>query len=185
VGQSQSKTGFGIRAGANVSTLSNADLDFKSSVYIGAFMEFKFSKLYSLQLELGYSNQGGLAKNSINSDVKIHYISISAINKIFFQNSGLHFMFGPGLDFDIDDTLIGIANRNGDEGNDITFIDITISLGLGYEFKNGITLEVRYKQGIVDVFSGSFHNFPSQSRYETENQFNNVFQLGLAYKFNF
>ncbi|MBQ0740089.1 PorT family protein, partial [Aquimarina celericrescens] len=60
------------------------------------------------------------------------------------------------------------------------------AVGLGYEFKNGLTIEARYKQGTLDVFSGDFHDFSKeQLLYEEKNQFNEVFQLGLSYRFNF
>ncbi|OEK09631.1 hypothetical protein A8C32_13090 [Flavivirga aquatica] len=180
---SQTKKSFGIRGGINLSNLSNADLDQKTSGYFSVFGHFKFSDLYALQPEIGYSNQGGSVKNtSAIDDIEIYYISFSAINKFFVKDSGFHFLIGPGLDFDVDDTIIGLSNNN--EGNDITFIDVTFNVGIGIEFKNGLGIEARYKQGLVDVFSGSWHNFDSEL-YENEIQHNTVFQLGLFYKFNF
>lgn len=179
---SQTKKSFGLRGGVNMSSLSNANLDDKTNGYLSAFAHIKFSNLYTLQPEIGYSNQGGRARNSINNDVNIDYITLSVVNKFFIKDSGFHFLIGPGVDFDFDDTLVGLSNR--DEGNDVTFADITISLGFGYEFKNGLGFEARYKQGFVDVFSGNWHDFESHL-YEDEVQFNEVFQLGLFYKFNF
>jgi len=179
---SQSEKSFGFRGGVNMSNLTNANLDTKTSGYFGFFAHFKFSELYALQPEIGYSNQGGRTRNSIDDDIVIHYISLSATNKFFVKDSGFHFLIAPGIDFDVDDTLIGLSNR--DEGNDITFIDFTFGVGLGYEFKNGLGFEARYKQGLVDVFSGNWHDFELQ-QYEDEIQFNSVFQFGLIYKFNF
>lgn len=180
---SQTKKSFGIRGGINMSQLTNADLDNKTSGYFSLFGNFRFSDLYALQPEIGYSNQGGNSKNISNVDnIEIHYISISAINKFNIKESGFHVLIGPGLDFDADDTLIGLSNR--DEGNDITFIDINFQVGIGFELKNGLGFEARYKRGLVDVFSGGWHSFESEL-YENENQFNSVFQFGLFYKFNF
>lgn len=179
----QKKTSFGLRGGANISNLSNSDLETKTGGYLGAFLNIRFSELYALQPEVGYSNQGGDTKFSEGSDVDIHYISITAANKFFVKNTGLHFIIAPSIDFDVDDTPVGIVNR--EEGNDITFVDISIAVGLGYEFKNGLAIEARYKQGTLDVFSGDFHDFEVQPIYEEKNQFNEVFQLGLAYRFNF
>jgi hypothetical protein len=180
---SQSKSALGLRAGVNISNLTNANLETKSDVYLGVYGQFKFSEFYALQPEINYSNQGGKAKNVGDKDVDIHYISISVTNKLFVQNSGFHFIIAPSFDFDADDTLIGIANRN--EGNDITFLDMAIGLGFGFEFKNGIGIEARYKRGFIDVFSGSWHDFESNSLYYEENQFNNLYQVGLTYKFDF
>jgi len=180
---SQTQKSLGLRAGGNISKLTNANLDTKSGVYLGVFGHFKFSDMYVLQPEINYSNQGGKAINSEDKDVDIHYISITVTNKLFVQNSGFHFILAPSFDFDTDDTLIGITNRN--EGNDITFLDMAIGLGFGYEFKNGIGIEARYKRGFIDVFSGSWHDFESEPLYNEENQFNNLYQVGLTYKFDF
>ena len=181
-GFSQSKTSFGFRGSVNLAQLSNSDLDSKTGLYFGLFVHIKISDLYVLQPELGYSNQGGDAKNALVENADIHYISIAATNKFFVKDSGFHFIIAPGIDLDTDDTFIGLSNRS--EGNDITFIDFTVGLGIGIEFKNGLGIEGRYKRGLIDVFSGNFHNFNSDL-YEYEKQFNSVFQLGLTYKLKF
>ena len=177
---SQSRTSFGLRSGINVSKLSNTDLESKTDFYLGAFVHIKISEKYVLQPELGYSKQGGQAKFATENDIDIHYITISIANKFFVKDSGFHFIIAPGFDFDTDDTLFNIVNRS--EGNDVTFMDVNIGLGMGMEFKNGLGIEARYKQGLLDVFSGNWHRFESQ-QYEDENQFNTVFQIGILYKF--
>lgn len=177
---SQSRTSFGLRSGVNVAKLSNADLESKTSFYLGAFAHIKISEIYVLQPELGYSGQGGQTKFTSEKDVDIHYLSISVANKFFVKNSGFHFIIAPGFDFDMDDSLVNLVNES--EGNDVTFIDINMGIGVGTEFKNGLGIEARYKQGLIDVFSGNWHSFDSE-QYEDENQFNNIFQLGIFYKF--
>lgn len=181
-GFSQSKASFGFRGGANIANLSNSNLDNKTGFYFAAILPIKISSLYTLQPELGYSNQGGISKTTTDQNVDIHYISLTAANKFFVQNSGFHFIIAPGFDFDTDDTFIGLSNRS--EGNNITFIDVTIGLGIGYDFNNGLGIEARYKRGVVDVFSDFFNSLDSE-QYEKENQFNTVFQLGIFYKFKF
>lgn len=177
---SQSKTSFGLRSGINVSKLSHTNLESKTNFYLGALVHIKLSETYVLQPELGYSKQGGQTKFSDEKDVDIHYISLAFANKFFVKNSGLHFIIAPGLDFDADDSLVSLVNRS--EGNDVTFIDLTMGIGMGAEFKNGLGIEARYKQGLVDVFSGNWHRFESQ-QYEDETQLNGVFQIGILYKF--
>ena len=179
---SQSRTSFGLRSGVNIAKLSNTNLESKTGLYLGAVLPIKISDLYTLQPELGYSNQGAKANNAMNESVDIHYISVSVANKFFVEDSGFHFIIAPGFDLDSDDSVIGLANRT--EGNDVTFIDLNIGLGIGVEFKNGLGIEARYKRGLVDVFSGDWHSFDSEL-YENENQFNTVFQLGIYYKFKF
>lgn len=177
---SQSKTSFGLRSGINVSKLSNTNLESKTSFYIGALVHIKLSEVYVLQPELGYSGQGGQTRFANEKDVDIHYISLAFANKFFVKNSGFHFIIAPGLDFDADDSLINLVNRS--EGNDVTFIDFNMGIGMGAEFKNGLGIEARYKQGLIDVFSGNWHRFESQ-QYQDETQLNGVFQIGILYKF--
>lgn len=177
---SQSRTSFGLRSGLNVSKLSNTNLESKTSFYLGALVHIKLSEIYVLQPELGYSEQGGQTRFANEEDVDIHYISVSFANKFFVKNSGFHFIIVPGLDFDADDSLVNLVNRS--KGNDVTFIDFTMGIGIGAEFKNGLGIEARYKQGLVDVFSGTWHRFESQ-QYEDETQLNGVFQVGILYKF--
>jgi hypothetical protein len=179
---SQNEKGIGFRGGANISKLTNANLDSKVNAFFGMFYQVKVSDFYALQPEIGYSNQGGKTKNSDN--VYVEYLTLGFTNKLFLSpNMGFYMLVAPGFDLDIDDTPFGLINRNNDEGNDATFIDFSLSFGLGIEFKNGLAIEARYKQGLIDVYSGSFHNFDSEL-YENKNQFNSVFQIGLAYTFS-
>ncbi|MBC3757209.1 PorT family protein [Hyunsoonleella sp. SJ7] len=178
----QSKVSFGFRGAVNLATLSNSDLDTKTGLYLGAILPIRISDIYTLQPEVGYSNQGGDAGISSGGDVDIHYISITITNKFFVKDSGFNFIIAPSFDFDTDDTFIGLANRV--EGNDITFVDMSIGLGVGYLFSNGIGIDFRYKRGLIDVFSDTFHSFNSE-QYELENQFNTLFQLGITYQFSF
>lgn len=179
---SQSEKGLGFRGGANISTLTNANLDAKGNAYIGMFYQTRISDFYAIQPELGYSNQGGKMKDGQN--IYVEYITISVTNKFFLvPDSGFYVLASPGLDFDIDDALIGFTNRTVNSGNGATFIDVNVSFGLGIEFRNGLAIEARYKHGFVDVYSGAFHSFDSEL-YQDKNQLNSVFQIGLAYKFN-
>ncbi|HUH47334.1 MAG TPA: hypothetical protein VLZ54_09290, partial [Arenibacter sp.] len=62
----------------------------------------------------------------------------------------------------------------------ITPIDAVVFVGAGYEFDFGLTVELRYKQGLIDL------DFKDKGEYGSdteENQLNNVVQIGLAYKF--
>ncbi|GGG35530.1 outer membrane beta-barrel protein [Bizionia arctica] len=179
---SQNEKGIGFRGGVNISKLSTADLEVKTNAYFGMFYQVRLSELYALQPEIGYSNQGGKTKDGDN--IYVEYLTFGFTNKLFLApDVGFYMLVTPGFDLDIDDTPFGFMNRNNDEGNDATFIDFSMSFGLGIQFKNGLAIEARYKQGLIDVYSGTFHNFDSEL-YENRSQFNSVFQIGLAYTFN-
>ena len=177
----QNKTSLGLRSGVNFSKITHANLETKTSFYAAAILSIKMSELYTLQPELGYSALGASSKNTNMKDININYITLTVASKFFVKNTGLHFIAAPSLNFDFDDTLIGLMNR--DEGNDVTFIDISLIGGIGYDFKNGLGIEARYSQGLIDVYSGGFHDFLS-NQLEDEIQYNSVFQIGLTYKFD-
>src|SRR5690606_23669931 len=101
---SQSEKGLGFRGGANISKLTNANLDYKTNAYFGVFYQTRISDFYALQQELGYSNQGGETKD--DSYIYVEYITLGVTNKFFFNlDYGFHILVSPGLDLDIDDTL--------------------------------------------------------------------------------
>jgi hypothetical protein len=178
---SQNEKGIGFRGGANFSKFTDANLDYKTNAYFGMFYQVRLSEIYALQPEIGYSNQGGKTKN--DGDIYVEYLTLGFTNKLYLApNAGFYMLVTPGFDFDIDDTLVGLINNNG-EGNDATFLDFSISFGLGVQFKNGLAIEARYKQGLIDVYSGAFHDFDSEL-YENNTQLNSVFQIGLAYTFS-
>ncbi|MBU2951271.1 PorT family protein [Tamlana agarivorans] len=178
----QRKSTFGLRTGVNLSEVSKADLETKTGFYFSLMGHFKFTQFYALQPEIGYSLQGGQSESNSEANLDIHYITLSLANKFFIKGSGFHLVVAPGFDFDADDTLIGLYNDV--EGNNVSFIDLNIALGIGYEFKNGLGVEARYKQGAIDVFSGTFNSFESEKLSE-ETQLNSTIQLGVFYKFNY
>lgn len=176
----QVKANLGIRAGINNARIDNAPFDHKTALYGGLFLALRLSDHYTLQPELIYSDQGGKARLGSTENIDINYISISLANKFFVgKNQGFHFILGPGLDFNFDDNLFDLINGKG-ENLKITPVDLTISGGVGYEFDFGLALELRYKQGLIDL------DFKDKGEYGSDiekNQLNSVVQIGLAYKF--
>ncbi|MFK5878053.1 MAG: porin family protein [Flavobacteriaceae bacterium] len=173
---SQKKLHLGVKAGVNYSSLSNTSFDYKPGLYVGLFLQVQVSDFYALQPELYYSNQGAKTNFLGAEDVNIHYVSIAFANKFFIMNDQrFHLLAGIGLDLDWDDNLINLAN-SGFETNNIFAVDMTVFGGLGYQFDMGLTIEARYKRGLIGVFTDEL--------FEENNHFNSVFQFGLAYKFD-
>lgn len=174
----QSKVSPGIRLGINSSNISNTNLEDKIGLNGAVFADIRFTDFYALQPEIAFSNQGG--KSSFNGeDLNVNYISIAAVSKFFvIPKRGLHFIAGPSVDIDFDNNFINIVNETND--SDVTPIDLSLFFGIGYEFPFGLIVEARYKQGLIniDLFDDFFVD------YEEENpSLNNVFQVGIAYKF--
>jgi len=174
---SQKKASFGIKVGANYSTISNMNLDPQWGLLIGAFVNIQHSSFYAMQPELMYSRQGGRSRFEDQESIEIDYVSLGLTNKFFvMKDERLHFLVGVNLDFDFDDNIIWMINKGFND--DVFFFDIAFYGGLGYQFDIGLTLETRYKQGTIEVFTDDFFN-------DERNHLNAMFQFSVAYKFDF
>lgn len=182
----QSKARFGLRAGANISKLTNLDNKNKTDFYFGAILALKINESYTLQPEFTYSQQGGTLtennfvlneQNERLKDINIDFLSLAVINKIQ-ANNNIHFLIGPFIDFRIDDNvnndsyvLEGLFPR----------MDIGIMAGFGFDIMDNLSIEARFKHGFVDMINE--HDIFINARTDDTN-YNQVFQLGIVYKFN-
>ncbi|MCK0130970.1 PorT family protein [Flavobacteriaceae bacterium F08102] len=167
----------GLKAGGNISNVSNATNSARTDMYVGGFLSVHFSEGYLLQPELVYSRQGYTPDYDGGKahDVHLNYLSLMVANKIFFiPNSGLHVVFGPAFDFKLGKTQQSVFN------NEVAKFDFGLFGGLGYEFTFGLGVEARFKHGLVDIF-GRDKNSSVANKDLIANQ---VFQLGITYHFN-
>jgi opacity protein-like surface antigen len=178
----QVKARPGLKSGWNISKISNPDLDYKTGIYAGAFLHLQFSDIYTMQIELMYSPQGGKANTIGENDLKFDYIVLSMANKLFVsKNMGFHFIVGPSLDLNLDGNRLEyddgewIWNDNGQ-----TLFDLALFAGIGYEFNFGLMLEIRYKQGFLDIADYANNLDVDLS----DKRLNSMFQIGAAYKFD-
>lgn len=162
---------LGIRVGANVSNFTHSNLDYKLGSYIGFYFNFKASSVYRPQIEFGYSSQGGKSSTAIDKDLLVNYFTISPVSQFYLNNSGFHFLVFPSIEVDLDDTIF-----NKDERNGVTDFDLAIGAGFGYTFNSNLTIETRFKHGLIDTDIQIFNN-------NDTDVYNIVFQLGLSYKF--
>lgn len=187
---SQFSVSPGIKTGLNLASLSNVEnSSTKTGLQGGLFVNLHLASFYELQLETTYSSQGSTFEyrtfssgfdpsSSYEEDLNLEYISLNLANKFFpFKNIGLNLIVGPSIDILV----------SSDNFNDITPIDLSLFGGIGYEFPFGLGLEMRYKQGLIDVredfydyYDDDEHNF-----YKEANVLNGVFQIGVSYKFDF
>ena len=181
----------GFRSGINFATLtSSKKIDTKADFYIGTLAAIEFAHFYTLQPEITYSRQGG--KSGINgvNDLDIDYLVLSLVNKFTpVKGIGAHILFGSGINFRLNDnfssTYAGIED-----------LDFNFFTGLGYDFNSGISLELRYNIGLIDVFNdrdyfeSNFNEDETVGLYDnniniSDSQLNSVIQLGVVYKFDF
>lgn len=186
----------GIKAGLNVSKFTNSEMDSKKDFYLGGLLNIRFNRVYTLQPEISYSKQGASRReyslmdynNSYDPvvsgqngkvDYSIDYLSLAVMNKLTVGN-GFYFVVGPSLDFKVAD------NFNENYASEPIGFDLAFVGGVGFSFPNGLSLDARFKQGLVDIFGNNFNtNYDSNGNgnYD-EIVLNQLFQLGVSYSFD-
>jgi len=181
----QKRVSPGIRAGVNVATLSNINADFKTDFYAGGILSLNLGQRYTLQPELIYTRQGAnhvvfvdeeTGQPSREENVTIQYLSLGVINKFYFVE-GFHGLVGPSLDMKIGKNFPRIDFDDDDYGG----VDLGIALGLGYTLPFGLTVEGRFKTGLLDAFNNDYflRIFDDPDKVSL----NRVFQIGVSYSF--
>ncbi|WP_456439653.1 outer membrane beta-barrel protein [Psychroserpens sp.] len=183
---SQIKVRPGVRAGANLASLSNTEYDTKTDAYFGAFASVQFGHLYTLQPEINYSRQGAKSNVSGIDDIEVQYVGFTLANKFApFKDIGVHAIIGPTINIKVGDNIRG----------DAEVFDFLFFGGLGYDFPFGLGIEARYNIGFIDILGNTF-DFVDDDYYEDDyydddydyfedGVVNSVFQIGVTYKFQF
>lgn len=183
----------GVRAGLNLSTFTDTNLDTRADFYAGSFVAIKLAKFYTLQPEINYSRQGAKgteyyyvnefdpisARYRRDVDYSIQYLSFGIMNK-FNIIDGFHGTVGPTLDFRVGDNFRKYtAERPYD-------VDFGFNVGLGYTWPMGLAIEARYKLGFVDIFGDNMDNddeYYYEGDHEERARLNSILQIGLSYSF--
>jgi opacity protein-like surface antigen len=164
---------FGLKAGMNVSSVSESNTKSKVGFYGGVLMNAPIATNFSIQPEVLYNSKGFKIEDSgFEATANLDYISVP----VMFQYNVLPQMYleaGPEFSF-----LMSAKAKGGGETADIkdSFkgFDMGIGLGAGYYFTPNIGLTARYVAGFTDIIKDN----PDSSVK------NGVFQIGLAYKFS-
>lgn len=179
----QNVLSFGVKAGANLSTLSKygeADLGLKSGVGFegGAIVAARFGKrtlgspagtgLFGVQIEPSYV-QHTIGTNE--DDIKLSYFEIPVLLKLFLT---------PNFNVEIGPNFAGTLSSSPDyieadntsiATGEIKGFDVKVCVGVSYEMKNGLFASLRYQLGT----SGLAKNFDSRV---------SAASLTIGYKFN-
>ncbi len=166
----------GLRAGVNISRVTNFEVDSKTDFFVGGQLELKFVNFYSLQPELIYSRQGFKAGRE---NYSIDYLSVGVTNKFTFGR-GFNVLVGPTIDIKVGDNLPTFFS------DELIGIDFALMGGIGYTFKNGLAVDVRFKQGIVDIFGDNYNEYNDENGNGNfdEVKLNQLFQVGVSYSFD-
>lgn len=163
---------FGLKAGANVSSVSNSDdSKAKFGFYGGAFVNVPLSASFNIQPEVLYSGKGVKADGPLDLTLNLDYISVPVM---FQYEATPQFYLEAGPEFSF---LISAKAKSGgnsaDVKNSFNGFDFGVGLGAGYDFTSNFGANIRYVAGATDIVK---NNNGDSSK-------NGVFQFGLTYKF--
>lgn len=186
---------FGIKGGLNVSSISKdgtlSDQGSKVGFHAGLFANFPVASSFSIQPELLFTQYGDKVDSVIGGTRyswarHLNYIAVP----VMFQYNvipNLYLEAGPEFGFLVDSKF-----KMKDETNNsaIFYQDLEkqypykkfnagLALGAGYWFTENIGLNARYVAGLTD---GTENVTVGNLTYD-DNSKNNVFQVGLNYKF--
>lgn len=168
---SSSPVSFGLKAGLNVASVNDDDTKAKAGLYGGFFANIPLASSFSIQPEVLYNGAGTKFENDSDARLNLDYISIP----VMFQYNALPNLYleaGPQFSF-----MINAKAKNdlgsADVNDAFKGFDFGIGLGAGYYFTQDFGITARYVAGVSDIVE----NNPGDAIR------NNVFQVGLAYKF--
>ncbi|MDR1556844.1 MAG: PorT family protein [Tannerellaceae bacterium] len=161
----QLKSSFGVKAGMNLSTISNGDASIhfspamKADFHMGLLANLHFgyrdegapvgTGWFGLQPELLYSRQGFAVDGEA---IGFDYLTLPVMAKLYVTRN-INIEAGPYLSYllstspattVIDDAEIPLSNLKSKTG-------IGVGIGAEYETRQGLTVGVRYNLGLSDM----------------------------------
>jgi len=161
-GKKYVKAAVGIKAGLNMSNISNkmTDISFVSEIkpdfHAGILLNMRFGYInknspgrVGLQPELLYSRQGF---NVDGNTVRFDYINANLLLKMYFTKS-LNFEIGPwaGTLMTVNPSYVDVSGNRINVSNLQDGKDAGIAFGLGMDINPGFLLGVRYYQGLSNM----------------------------------
>ena len=180
---------FGVKAGMNVSSLSDdaslSDQKSKIGFNAGVFMNAPLAANFSIQPELMYSQMGDKYNQTIGSTTyaRSKHLDYITVPVMFQYNATPGFYLEAGPEFGLlvsaknkftNETANTTINESSNYKDDLNGFNFGLGLGAGYYFTPNVGLTARYVAGLTDV---------AKDRISGDKVRNNVFQVGLAYKF--
>ena len=168
------------KLGMNIANyIEGGNTDPRIGLAIGAEGEYRFSRLFSLSVGVIYSQQGDKEEGYLNNVYakttdKLDYLNIPLMSNLYVANGlalklGVQPNFNMSAKYEIEANGMTIGGDYSDQGIDIKSFDLSLPLGLSYEFHN-IVIDGRYNLGLTKIVEG----------YKTKHS---VFQITLGYKF--
>mgnify|MGYP003583570306 CR=1 FL=1 len=191
---SSSPVQFGIKAGMNVASLSKDqgldDQKSKIGFNAGVFANIPVASSFSIQPEVLYSDLGAKVTTkdvilgntyTTESSRNLGYITVPLMFQYKFVPN-FYLEAGPEFGFLVSPKDKFKSSTNGNSNgsqtaelnkDDFNTFNFGVGIGAGYYFTDNIGLTARYVAGATDIYK---NNNGDAVR-------NNVFQVGLAFKF--
>jgi len=203
---------WGITAGANYYNLYGKDIDFifagsattyKPSFHLGVFVESRLQHKLGLKHELLFNQRKvGVtlsAENEENyqSTMTRNYIDLMPAS-LTFQQGNLQLFAGPYISALLDAHLKRKDEHGkwykdkqiyGDGANDesesryLQKLDFGLNLGMEYNIKDNLSLNVRYLHGFTDLFQYANSHSNESSKTNAIKIYNRGWMLSLGYRF--
>ena len=193
----QIKFGFGAAQLTNMEKipLSNSTLDNKliGAKTLGLDVEYQVSKMLGLSIGLSHNWQGSGWEDYSDNGVKykepqidLEYLCLPVIAN-FYVCKGLALKTGIQVGY-LTDADISVRQESSLDGRDLTVtssldmkkdckdIDLSIPVGISYEFRSHFVLDARYNIGLTKVNKESIDGVKDSK--------NGVFMLTFGYKFD-
>ncbi len=156
---------WGPKAGLNVTTMSNADLNSKASFTAGMFGQMHTANWFALSLEVLYSRQGGMKKHTVagiknKNKIKTEYLNVPLLAN-FYVTRGLALKTGVQVGFCLSARQVvetgGVTAKQGITGQFHT-ADVAIPVGISYDWGR-LVFDARYNFGVSHAMKeGSSRN---------------------------
>jgi hypothetical protein len=148
---------FGIKGGLNLTSLKiddpEATYDARTGFHAGFFLRGRFDKVGIQPEFLLYTQKGEFAGPAYTGEENFSYITVPILIK-FYPVSGLNIHAGPQFGFLIDGertTKTFLTTIEEDIKDEYKSTDIAISVGAGWDFGFGLSIDARYNIGVQDI----------------------------------
>ncbi len=198
VNEASAQITFGANVGLNVSTLSSGEIKYQgrsqdfdagdaaAGLYLSGFVNFSFTRVIGLQPELGFSMQGQKEKiSSVDVTNRLNYINIPVLLDIK-PVTNLSIFVGPQIGFNVYRGLkadnVTISGSQYDDYLESTYmkfnaVDFAAVIGVQYAIMGHFIVSTRFNIGFQPVYASDL------SGLEISGSANQVFQIGVGYKF--
>ena len=170
--QAQAQLSFGVKAGANFSTISKIDFSsigpggqalsglFESKYlpgyHVGLYTRYNLTPAMGVQAELLYSMMGYKITSPLVADASIktqlHYLTLPVLFRYTMPSSGFYAELGPQFGYFLKDNIVGTGHigtvRGGfsDSGEgQAASLSLDGVVGVGYKLDNGVGFALRYQ----------------------------------------